>query len=324
MVNRWRLGICVPAGLLDRGGYLSRHQNRLTRLSLVTDGSCPSAQIGLEGLSDLPCLTTIEWEGLQHPKEVQSLRRCIDRNRDHLCTLSVGFVCSAVAQTLQWEALGLQRGEHEACREAERDNTGPVIAPQLRTLSLSKITLPPNLASTGPSIFFSLQALTLRDCPNQLRLLRSLSRSSIPVQLTFFEACFDALRDESGGSCGFAIVSQFLCSFRGLRHLHLRLSNYVVTETLIQSSIQSHLPTLRSLLYHEQQLMSIDGNGLFAEDRDVCPSWLVNPVATGVMQLLTALALCASPCVAVGDRIPQMGNGKWENADVNRGDCYSR
>ncbi|KAJ5642576.1 hypothetical protein N7490_006576 [Penicillium lividum] len=182
------------------------------------------------------------------------------------------FLEDIMDQLQRWEALGLQRGEHEACREAERDNTGPVIAPQLRTLSLSKVTLPPDLAPTGPSIFFSLQALTLRDCPNQLRLLRSLSRSSNPVQLTFFEACFDGLRDESGGSCGFAVVSQFLCSFRGLRHLHLRLSNYV--------------------------LISIDGNGLFAEDRDVCPSWLVNPVATGVMQPLTALALCASPCVA--------------------------
>jgi hypothetical protein len=127
------------------------------------------------------------------------------------------------------------------------------------------------------------------------------------VQLTFFEACFDSLRDESGGNGGFVIVSQFLCSFRGLQHLHLRLSNYVVTDTLIQESIQSHLPTLKSLLYHERQLMSIDGNGLFAGDHDVCPSWLANPVATVVMQPLTALALCASPSVAVGDRIPRLG-----------------
>jgi hypothetical protein len=30
--NRWRLGTCVPMGVLDQRGYLSRYQRRLTRL----------------------------------------------------------------------------------------------------------------------------------------------------------------------------------------------------------------------------------------------------------------------------------------------------
>ncbi|KAJ5642622.1 hypothetical protein N7490_006622 [Penicillium lividum] len=296
--DRWRLGTCLPAGLLDRKGYLTQNQRRLRRLSLVTDGTCPSAQNGLEGLSDLPCLTTLEWEGLQHPMEVQSLRQCIDRNKQHLRTLSVGFVFSAVAQSLHWETLGLQGDADEPCMGDEKGSSKVVIAPHLRTLSLIKVSLPLGLMSTESSIFCSLRALTLRDCPNQLHLLRSLSRSPTPMQLNFFEACFDFLLNEPGEDGGFAIVSRFLCSFRGLEHLHLRLSNYLVTDAHIQDAIRGHLPTLKSLLYHERQLMSINDDGLFARDRDVLPGWIANLVSVVNTQQLTALALCADPYIA--------------------------
>ncbi|KAF3009278.1 hypothetical protein E8E15_002598, partial [Penicillium rubens] len=295
---QWRLGTCVPAGLLDRKGYLTQNQRCLRRLSLVTDGTCPSAQNGLEGLSDLPCLTTLEWEGLQHPMEVHSLRRCIDRNKQHLRTLSVGFVFSAVAQSLHWEALGLQGDAEEACMGDEKGSSSVVVAPHLRTLSLSKVSLPAGLTLTGSSIFCSLRALTLRDCPNQLHLLRSLSRSPTPMQLKSFEACFDFLLNEPGDDGGFAIVSQFLCSFRGLEHLHLRLSNYLVTDAHIQDAIRGHSPTLKSVLYHERQLLSINDDGLFARDRDVLPGWIANLVSVVNMQQLTALALCADPYIA--------------------------
>ena len=66
--------------VLDQEDYLSRYQQRLARLSLVTDGTCPETLHRLEGVSSLSCLTAFEWEGLQHPSEVDLLRQCIRRN----------------------------------------------------------------------------------------------------------------------------------------------------------------------------------------------------------------------------------------------------
>jgi hypothetical protein len=87
--NRWRLGTCVPVGGLDQEGYLSRYQQRLTRLSLVTDGTCPETLHRLEGVARLSCLTAFEWEGLQHPSEVDLLRQCIRSNSNEYA-LSIG------------------------------------------------------------------------------------------------------------------------------------------------------------------------------------------------------------------------------------------
>jgi hypothetical protein len=87
-------------GVLDQEGYLTRYQQRLARLSLVTDGTCPETLHRLEGVSRLSCLTAFEWEGLQHPSEVDLLRRCIRRNWRRLDHLSIGFVPSAFARAL--------------------------------------------------------------------------------------------------------------------------------------------------------------------------------------------------------------------------------
>ncbi|KAF3002198.1 hypothetical protein E8E15_000126 [Penicillium rubens] len=91
---------------------------------------------------------------------------------------------------------------------------------------------------------------------------------------------------------------RFLCSFRGLQHLHLRLSNFPSSKSHIQDTIQHHQTTLKSLVYHERQLAPIDANGLFEDDRDVSPAWVTN-LSTGVdLGQVCALALCASPSAA--------------------------
>lgn len=304
--DRWRLGTCVPAGLLDCDGYLSRHQKRLTRLSLVTDGTCPHAQHGLEGLSALNCLTALEWEGLQHPAEVESLRQCIRRNEPSLNELAVGFVPSAVARDLRWESLGIRPSISGSCAEGDCDPIGTTVAPALHILSLSKISLPPTLSTSGSSIFCSLRSLTLLDCPNQLRLLRSLSRTS-PIQLDYFEICVDFLLDKPGEEHDSAAVVLFLRSFRGLRHLHLKLSNFPASEPRMQDAIRHHRPTLESLIYHERQLMPIDDDGFFEDDRDISPGWIASIPDVVDLRQITALALCVRPPAAVRYRAPTRG-----------------
>jgi hypothetical protein len=293
-------------GVLDQEGYLSQYQQRLTRLSLVTDGTCPETSHRLEGMSRLTCLTAFEWEGLQHPSEVDLLRRCIRQNWSCLDQLSIGFVPSAFARALCWQSLGLQRPELEdggrGTGVTTNEDTGianPTALSALSTLSLSKVTLPLDISSGHNAIFYSLRSLTLRDCPNQLHLVQLLSWSQKPLRLTHFEFSFDYLLHEPGEGCGLSAVVRFLCSFRGLQHLHLRLSNFPSSKSHIQDTIQHHQTTLKSLVYHERQLAPIDADGLFEDDRDVSPAWVTN-LSTGVdLGQVCALALCASPSAAV-------------------------
>ncbi|KAJ5855206.1 hypothetical protein N7455_009154 [Penicillium solitum] len=291
----WRLGTCVPMGVLDQGGYLSRYQQRLARLSLVTDGTCPQTWHRLEGLSELSSLTAFEWEGIQHQTEVDLLRQCISHNWSHLDHLSIGFVYSASARALCWESLGLQGLELGV---GDIGVEKPTAVPTLSSLALSRVTLPPNLSSENSSIFCSLRALTLRDCPNQLRLLQLLSRSQNPLQLEHFETSLDLLLHEPGDGCSLSAVVRFLRSFRGLQHLHLRLSNFPASESRIQDAIKHHQTTLKSLVYHERQLAPIGEDGLFEDDRDVSPVWIANLSTIVDLGQVTALALCARPSAA--------------------------
>jgi hypothetical protein len=283
-------------GVLDQGGYLSRYQQRLARLSLVTDGTCPQTWHRLEGLSELSSLTAFEWEGIQHQTEVDLLRQCISHNWSHLDHLSIGFVYSASARALCWESLGLQGLELGV---GDIGVEKPTAVPTLSSLALSRVTLPPNLSSENSSIFCSLRALTLRDCPNQLRLLQLLSRSQNPLQLEHFETSLDLLLHEPGDGCSLSAVVRFLRSFRGLQHLHLRLSNFPASESRIQDAIKHHQTTLKSLVYHERQLAPIGEDGLFEDDRDVSPVWIANLSTIVDLGQVTALALCARPSAAV-------------------------
>ncbi|KAJ6037929.1 hypothetical protein N7499_004088 [Penicillium canescens] len=301
----WRLGTRVPVEVLDQEGYLSRYQQRLARLSLVTDGTCPETLHRLDGVSRLSCLTAFEWERLQHPSEVDLLRQCIRRNWSRLDQLSVGFVPSAFARALCWESLGLQQSELEAGNigtgDTRNGDTGIgnlTAPPALSTLSLSKVTLPPDILSEHHAIFCSLRALTLRDCPNQLRLVQLLSRSQKPLRLMHFEFSFDYLLHEPGEGRSLSAVVRFLCSFRGLQHLHLRLSNFPASKSHIQDAIGHHQSTLKSLVYHERQLTPIDADGLFEDDRDVSPAWITNLSAIVDLGQVSAVALCASPSAA--------------------------
>jgi hypothetical protein len=283
-------------GVLDKGGYLSQHQRRLSRLLLVTDGTCPQTSISLGGLSELSCLTTLAWEGIQHPSEIESLRQCIDRNWGHLTDLSIGFISSAASRALCWKTFGLYRPEISVSKDkfAERSMS---FSP-LSALSLSKVTLPSELSLYG-SMFRSLRTLTLRDCSNQVQFLRWLAQSPASLQLEHFEACIDPLLFEPGEDCGFAALVEFLLSFQGLKGLHLKLSNFPTWGLALQDAIRHHRRTLKKLVYHERQLERIDDDGLFEDDRDVLPYWISNLSDVVDLSRMTALALCASPSAAV-------------------------
>ncbi|KAF7589640.1 hypothetical protein BBP40_004013 [Aspergillus hancockii] len=307
---RWHLGTCLPAGVLDGDGYFAAQQKSIRSLALITDGTCPHAGHRVEGLPQLRALTELSWEGIQHPREMHALRECLQRNGAQLTNLSVGFVSSANAPNHLACALGLGELEPWVAQwtDVERDSD---LFPALLSLSLSNFRFP-DLISLGaaPSLFHRLQKLTLRDCDNQLQVLRTLTQSAESLRLRHLEMCNDdLLQGPSDPSASLAII-EFLLSFQGLQHLHLRVSNFPQSVPGLQDAVRHHQSTLQSLIYHERQLVPIDNDRTFEDVRDVSPGW-----AREIPQLLyhsaaTALGLCLNPVAAreflqpVADRAP--------------------
>ncbi|KAJ5642317.1 hypothetical protein N7490_006317 [Penicillium lividum] len=288
----WRLGTCIPAGYLDLGGFLSKQQKRLAYLSLVTDGACPHAGRCLDGLHELSSLKSLDWDGIQHPSELESLQKCILRNSAHLANLSIGFATHMPNLDFYRAILGAPMYDPLSLDVAV---TGPTATrfPHLLCLALSKASLPQELRPGDASIFSHLQSLKLRDCANDITLLGFLSRSQTTVQLRLFEFCCDSVLHENSRNREVNLLVDFLLSFKGLKHLHLKLSNFSDISQ-VETAITHHSSTLESLIYHERELVPIDDEGLFEDTRDQQPIWI--PHLPKVIQLsqISALALCAS------------------------------
>jgi hypothetical protein len=284
---------------LDEDGFFAAQQGGLRSLSLITDGTCPHAGLRLEGLSQLTSLTDLSWEGIQHPREMAALRRCLQQNRARLMHLSVGFVSSANAPdhfacVLGWAGQGPVPGwGSDAARGSES-------FPALCSLSLSNFCFPDLEWKGGaPSLFYRLRKLTLRHCVNQLQLLRSLARSAGALRLRHVEVCSDdLLQGPTDPSASLAVID-FLLAFRGLQHLHLQVSNFPLSLPGFHDAVRHHQSTLQSIIYHERRLVPIDNDWTFEDVRDVSPNW-----TREIPQLLyhsasAALGLCLSPVAAV-------------------------
>ncbi|KAJ5369964.1 uncharacterized protein N7496_006056 [Penicillium cataractarum] len=289
---QWRLGTCIPAGFLDTGGLINRQQNCLTHLVLVTDGSCPHAGGCLEGLHELTFLESLEWEGVQHPAEIDSLRRCVRQNSPHLTNLSIGFAVHVANIDFYRDILGLPAPNLVPLGETLSDPSANY--PFLQSLSLSKAPLPLKLRQNYELLFCSLKSLTLHGCANELEFLKCLSHSHNRVRLVRFEFCSDSLLHEVNESRDVNLkpLTDFLLSFQGLRYLHLKLSNFS-NESHIQTAIAHHHSTLESLAYHQRQLVSVGEEGLFEETRDYSAGWILQLPKTVDTKQIIALALNA-------------------------------
>ncbi|RDK41038.1 hypothetical protein M752DRAFT_284537 [Aspergillus phoenicis ATCC 13157] len=239
----------------------------ILRLSLINDGTCPHAGQHLEGLSCLTALTELEWEGVQNPSEASALRGCLQQNSRHLKALSIGFLSAANLPARRDYADILDLSPSSFCDDCPRlDIHGYSL---LTSLSLSRISFPSALLpGVQQSPFHALQALTLRDCPNELHYLQLLARSSRPVSLRHFEISSDYLR-ESGERLAFIAIVEFLLSFRGLQYLYLKVSNFPQLLPGLDDAIHHHRSTLRGLVFHERRLMAIDSERIFEELQDV-------------------------------------------------------
>ncbi|KAI2787058.1 hypothetical protein POX_f07413 [Penicillium oxalicum] len=286
----WKLGTCVPTSIFEADGYLARYQPHIEHLNLLTDGTCFHARHGLGGLSQLRTVKDLKWDGIQHREEVESLRGFLRCNHSHLESLSVGFTPSAFANSLSWNHLvGLGPGDG-VCRTPTS-----MTFPSLTQLSLSQITLPSHFPSDECFTFHTLRSLSLRYCPNQLRLLHLLSKEPDKIQLDSLESCFDFLQDDHRHANA---ISQFLLSFNGLRNLYLHMSNFPPLGSDFVEGIRAHRATLKWLVYHERQLAPLDDSGLFEEDRDVSPNWVGELDHAIDQRQVTFLALSICPRAA--------------------------
>lgn len=289
---RWRLGTCVPKSILGPDGDLPRYQPYIEHLNLLTDGTCLHARHGLGAMSQLCSVRDLTWNGIQHPEEVESLRQCLRSNHPHLRSLSVGFSPSSFANYFLWDHL-IGPGQL-----GDRVTHVPkfMTFPNLTELSLSQTTLPACFPSGEYFTFDTLRSLTLRHCPNQLRLLVLLSKAPRKIQLDCLEGCFDFFQDNERDANA---ISDFLQSFHGLRKLHLHISNFPPQGSAFVEGVHAHYATLESFVYHERQLVSVDDSGLFEEDRDVIPGWLGDLGRAIDQRQVTSLALSLCPRAAV-------------------------
>ncbi|KAJ5146632.1 uncharacterized protein N7515_001196 [Penicillium bovifimosum] len=286
----WRLGTCLPAGVLDREGYLIQHQENLIQLSLVTDGSCPHAADHLGGLCQLSSLEVIEWEGIQHSTEIGLLQKCISRNQRRLRTLSIAFSASAGRPDFSRQVLGLQGSTLVTTTRVA--GPAPTFLPSLTCLTLSKAYLQKSTQPSALSTFAGLRSLKLRDCVNSCELLEALSRLQNKLQLQLFELCCDN-QALGPNKASLGPVVAFLLSLQDLQHLYLKLSDFAHTHQ-IEAVIRHHSRTLETFVFHEKQLAPIDNERLWWGTRDFCSSWIFDKAELRHLNRLSALALCAN------------------------------
>lgn len=166
----------------------------------------------------------------------------------------------------------------------------------LEELSLAQITLPTYLRPDENFTFCGLRSLSLSHCPNQLRFLSLMSKAPGRIRLDSFEGCFDLLQDNHRHANA---INEFLLSFRGLRDLHLHLSNFPALGSAFMDAIYAHRDTLRSFVYHERQLAPLGDSGLFEEQCDVSPGWTGELDKIIDQRQIVFLALSICPVAAV-------------------------
>lgn len=290
----WHLGTCLPSGVLDEAGYIATHQNQIQALSLITDGTCVDADVGLDGLAKLNQLRHVSWDGLYEARALPPLAQCLDRNRNHLRSLRLGFCelydCHENCQAMSSVLLDrLQQGLPK----------GAVKFPLLDALSLSNAAFlaKKELALTVLNIA-NLRSLTLRDCSFQLEFLESLATLRPGVRLTHFGICFDEFR-EPDLLLDTHPVLDFLVSFAGLESLHVLISNSFRPGDWFARPVEHHRASLKRLVHHERSLMPLDGRAIFEETRDIPTSWISQIDHALDSSVVRALGLCLSPSVAV-------------------------
>lgn len=291
--DSWHLATCMPTGILDSNGYLIQHQRDIKRVSLMTDGTCPHAGQGFGGLSTLTSLSEIMWEGIRHRWEIEILRECLRQNQSHLRKLQIGCLLSGADHHLTVPELT------QPWPELSHQPYPPNPFSSLSSLSLSNVHFPSELlASTRTLSFQSLQELRLLQCDNQLHFLWLLAQMGSPPPLKWLEINSDLFHESDNRLVYIAIV-ELLLSFRGLQHLHIKLANFPRFLPGFQEAILHHRSSLRSLSFHERQLIAVDEEGLFEDIRDVSPRWTRDIPQVLQHCSLTALGLCLTPLIAV-------------------------
>ena len=142
----------------------------------------------------------------------------------------------------------------------------------------------------------------MRECSNQVPFLRYLARADAEVRLLHFEVSSDYLCQERPDCDEPLMIIDFLVSFRGLERLHLKFSNLWGTLPGVHQAIRHHQATLRSLIYHERQLVPIHTGSLFQEVRDVTPHSTHDIVQAIGQSQVRSLGIPLDPFVAVSMR----------------------
>jgi hypothetical protein len=238
-------------------------------------------------------LRSFTWQGIGTDKEVDLLHCCLQRNITHLQALHLGL-----SEAHDFNDSGKYR--------ALMTSLTMQPFPALRELSLCNFSF----KTCGALALPHLQSLTLRNCRDQLLLLRSLSRLESPIRLRSFEISFDELEEDIHPHFPNPVI-QFLTSFHSLEHLHLSVSNPVTLDGHFLGIVPHH-PSLKCFVYHERKLLAIESDETLPGTHDIPTPWS-RELSTYVGETkLTNLGLCLAPSAAVS-RSPKAFRTKCQN-----------
>jgi len=267
--NSWNLAACVPKELLGSSGYLTRHQNQITSLSLVIDPVCSYEGDGLTPrlkLSKFKSLRTFSWRGLRSINDFSVLHDVLKNNSRGLKRLELDFINWDLVRTILNHSpnrnvelldFGLFEWFKLACPHSDAPGV-EVDLQSLRALSLSGSdftlwrTFPPPPETPLAFNFSNLRTLALKRCQSIRRLLKLIVDSNLPIRLTSLKIYELELEDLSGDCSSIDTLPVFLQSFRGLQTLRLFIRPTVPYSAVLWDSILHHGSTLKELIHHEQ------------------------------------------------------------------------
>lgn len=230
-------------------------------------------------------LRSLSWQCISSRNEIELLRKCIHRNMSHLQVLNLSFSRINNFEDSEYDALVTM--SHLSA---------------LRDLSLTRFTFKEK-TERALKVFMlpHLQSLTLKDCPDQLSVLESLSKLRVPMQLTSFEISFDGSTTDQYVHP----VVQFLLSFHSLEHLHLLITNSTIPEHHFSQLLANHR-SLKCFVHHARNVSPTPGFNILHETHDMASCWFFGLRNILGESSLKNLGLCLPPSTAVSSSLSML------------------
>lgn len=259
MSHSWTLGACVSSEILGPDGIIPLQQSQIRSLSLTMSPDYPhtEGEVCEIDLSQLRKIRNLSWTN-PDSDHLHTLSIALQASRAHLKKLELDFV----------DCLG-HPFDLESDSDDDEDDNNPdptepnclfgdllglkktslcPLLPDIRVLSLSKVTIIPAMAEAVN--FATLHSLTLRKCPGWEGFLKRVVESMPSIHLKRFEIQqLDRLKLATQVQATKSFIN-FLSAFEGLQELFVGEVGPISTLDLWSGASHYHA-TLMRFVHHQ-------------------------------------------------------------------------